>query len=222
MRNGIIPVITEDMPIDTAIEYTILQGISTHYNPLATLTCVLQTIIIRRALLDASSRNGAPQIPPPTMNDIRSMIDNEWHTWLSRVTEPACLEWIRTVGKTEIKMAEVQLLEELNGFETFDPYGYMYKGVSGYSVLSLKIALWALHWSVKREKVLVAPDHLPTWPFDNQPSGFDSIMFVVLIGADADTYGAIAGPMLAAYHPFIKESFMDKLWERNTVESIQF
>jgi hypothetical protein len=95
-------------------------------------------------LLDASSRNGAPQIPPPTMNDIRSMIDNEWHTWLSRVTEPACLEWIRTVGKTEIKMAEVQLLEELNGFETFDPYGYMYKGVSGYSVLSLKIALWAL------------------------------------------------------------------------------
>jgi len=32
-------------------------------------------------------------------------------------------------------------------------------------------------------------------------------MWVVLIGADADTYGATAAPLLAAYHPRIDSQF---------------
>lgn len=47
-------------------------------------------------------------------------------------------------------------------------------------------------------------------------------MWVVLIGADADTYGATAGPLLAAYHPNIKEDFKQGLWLRDEIEKIQF
>jgi ADP-ribosylglycohydrolase len=229
MRNAIIPCITEDLSTEKAIEFSVLQSMTTHMNPLAVLTCVLQTIIIRRALLDANNHtDGVPRIAAPTMNDIRSIIENEWHDWLKSVqnnSDPtiheACADWIRIVGTTEIKLAEARLLEELDGFENFDPYSYMYKGVSGYCVLTLKISLWALYWSFDRSpEKLQAPKHLPIWPFDNQPKGFDSIMFVVLIGADADTYGATAGPMLAAYHSTIRRDFIDTLWERKTIEDL--
>jgi ADP-ribosylglycohydrolase len=47
-------------------------------------------------------------------------------------------------------------------------------------------------------------------------------MWVVLIGADADTYGATAGPLLAAYHPNIPSNYKDGLWLKEEIEKIVF
>ena len=47
-------------------------------------------------------------------------------------------------------------------------------------------------------------------------------MWVALIGSDADTYGAVAGPMLAAYHPNIGNNFKEGLWLRQEIENIKF
>jgi len=44
-------------------------------------------------------------------------------------------------------------------------------------------------------------------------------MWVVLIGADADTYGATAGPLLAAYHGTINPDFMEKLYVKDEIAS---
>jgi len=97
-----------------------------------------------------------------------------------------------------IDSAEKEILTELENFVDFDPYHYFYKGRSGWCTLSLKIALWALHWSFE-VKYPVIPPWLPLWPFKYH--GFRTLLWIVLIGADADTYGAIGGPLLAAYHP---------------------
>lgn len=54
-------------------------------------------------------------------------------------------------------------------------------------MLTLLISLWALYWSF-RDGHPTLPEWLPEWPFLRH--GFDTLMWVVLIGADADTYGA--------------------------------
>ena len=47
-------------------------------------------------------------------------------------------------------------------------------------------------------------------------------MWVALIGADSDTYGATAGPLLAAYHPKISENLKEGLLLRKEIEEISF
>lgn len=51
----------------------------------------------------------------------------------------------------------------------------------------------------------------------NQRHGFDTIMWVTCIGADADTYAATAGPLLAAYHPHIPDDFLHGLQLKDEV-----
>ncbi len=65
-------------------------------------------------------------------------------------------------------------------------------------MISLKIALWSLWWSFQTEAYPIVPKWLPKWIFEKHK--FDTISWVAAIGADADTYGAIAGPLLAAFH----------------------
>jgi len=43
-------------------------------------------------------------------------------------------------------------------------------------------------------------------------------MWVVLIGADADTYGAVAGALLAAYHSTVGEGFLEGLQVKREIE----
>ncbi len=68
---------------------------------------------------------------------------------------------------------------------------------AGYSVLTFRIALWALHWSFK-DTVCPLPDWYKGFEtyFRNEKkasgrNGFHCIVWVVLIGADSDTYGII-------------------------------
>jgi len=80
------------------------------------------------------------------------------------------------------------------------PIIFFYRGVSGSVLISLKNALWALHWSFKETFPPCAPPWIPKWIFNYH--GFRTLLWIVIIGADADTYGAIGGALLGAYHPY--------------------
>jgi ADP-ribosylglycohydrolase len=216
MRNGVIPVISLELSEISAIDQTVEQSIMTHYGPLPVLTCVIHTLLIRNALLSEFEMKS-----PPTLEDVKNLILNEWKSWkgdvCQRKDDHPCKVWLDSIGEKNLSDSETQLFDELKDFEDFDPYSFFYKGVSGYCVLSLKIALWALSSSFKEYEGKI-PDWLPEWPFKR--FAFESILWVVLIGADADTYGAIAGPLIAAYHPRIPKEFVTTLQLHKRIEKI--
>jgi len=125
--------------------------------------------------------------------------------------------WFEAVGNGSIRQAEKKVIEELSGFKTFNPYEHNYKGISGYCILTLKIALWSLHWSFEKSHPKI-PEYLPEWIFEKH--GFDTIMWVACIGADSDTYGATSGPLLAAYHSQISRSFYENLEVKDEIYSL--
>jgi len=215
MRNGVIPAWFSGIDQENeAIEATVLQGIITHYNPTSVVVCILQTLLIRKGL--------ASPIPPSShlaIKDIKEAIKGPWARWKASTVNRDCKTWIADIGETEILKAEDTILQELKGFEKFDPYTFdYYQGnIMGSSILALKIALWALYWSFQVHSPPI-PSYLPEWPFRRH--GFEVIMWIVLIGADADTYGACAGPLIAAYHPHIPENLLDGLALKPDVESI--
>lgn len=109
--------------------------------------------------------------------------------------------WIGIVGRNVILaewatlVAKLKVSHELNVFANLDCD----------CILSLQIAMWAVHvsgLSVQSSPVTVLPDWaVPAnqWILDSR--GFDTIRLVATIGVEADKYGAIAGPMLAAMFP---------------------
>lgn len=201
MRNGPMACFTMDKDVLTAIEYTVQHAIITHFHPLSVIPCVIHTLLIRKALEQETPKC-------PTMEDINSIIKTDWSEWkqkvLQREKDDPCKIWIETI-QDQLENDEKKILEELEGFEKFDPYTYNYKGVSGYSVLTFKITLWCLYWSFQDQPFDKIPEWLPKWGFQTK---FNAIQSVALIGADSDTYGAVGGSLLSAHHPSIPETYL--------------
>ena len=216
MRNGVIPLLTND--ISQALDWTIQHSIITHYSIPAVLPCIVQTILIHRAL------QGNTAIPTTeTIREILLGSSGEWFNFKQLLFAKRdeishdVVQWLERVGgKACLATEEAILFDHLAQFETFDPYNHEFKGIA-WSVISMKIALWDLFHTTNENK-LVAPRHLPSWTFEEQPKGYESVVFVCMIGADADTYGAIAGPMLAAYYPVISCEWVDGLLQKNTLD----
>lgn len=215
MRNGVVAAIYADegeAAEARLIDYTVLHGIITHYAPLPVITCVVHSLLIRGALLKGAR---GETLTPPTIEDLEELLAGPWAKWKRSTADPEALKWLKRVGASEMMKAERTLLTELRGFERFQPYTQDYRNRSGYCVLTLQISLWALYWSFQSTHPEI-PEWLPEWPFLQH--GFDTLMWVVLVGADADTYGATAGPLLAAYHPTIKAQFLDGLQVRPLIK----
>jgi len=209
MRNGVIPALFYPKDETDCIDATVLHSILTHYSPLSVLCCVIQSLLIRNAILQKPSG-------PPTIEDIQNLIQTSWQKWKTSTSNEHCLHWLKTVQYV-LDTAEQQIVEELKNFETTNFYKISYKNRAGYSVLTLKIGLWSLYWSYSNTAPPDIPAYLPKWVFNRHQ--FDTIMWVVLIGADADTYGATAGPLLAAYHGNIHPDFMENLMVKDQVSS---
>jgi ADP-ribosylglycohydrolase len=207
MRNGVIPALLYPKDETDCIDATVLQSIITHYSPLSVLSCVIQSLLIRNAILQKPSG-------PPTIEDIQNLIQTSWEKWKTSTTNEYCLHWLNTVQYV-LEAAEKQIVEELKNFETTNFYKISYKNRAGYSVLTLQIALWSLYWSYSSTSPPDIPSYLPQWVFKRHQ--FDTIMWVVLIGADADTYGATAGPLLAAYHGNIHNDFIENLMVKGEI-----
>ena len=205
MRNGAVAALSFEQEEMEAINLTVKISAVTHFAPEPVLCCVIHTLLIRKAMRHHLCGEGL--LKSPEFAEIEEIVKGDWKKWKESTKDKDTLFWLRET-RDAMKTAETKVLNELEGFNNFDPFSFFYKGVSGYCTLTLKISLWALHWSFS-ENIPKVPEWLPEWPFKEKK--FESIMSVVLIGADSDTYGATAGPLLAAYHPSIPESYLEAL-----------
>lgn len=70
-----------------ALDATVVQGLITHYGPLPVLTCVVQTLLIRKALLSKSKITSAP-----SLQDIRDLLKGPWKEWQKNTKNPFARE----------------------------------------------------------------------------------------------------------------------------------
>lgn len=212
MRNGPIAALMTPSGADEAaiITATVQQCIITHYAPMPVLCCVVHSLLIHRAL---RAEPGAA--PAPSIGLIRELLAGPWSSWKASVSDEGCKVWLEDVqGYGQLGPAECELVEKLEGFEDLDPYHMMYRGISGWALLTLRISLWALHWALERRAPSCGIPHwLPAWPFVSPEfGGVDAALrWVVLIGADADTYAAVAGALLGAYIPAVPKRWAEQV-----------
>jgi len=192
MRNGVVGALYYNLPIVDYIDIIVQHGIITHYGAIPVLSCLIHAVFIKKILTGEMNKT-----VPPTLQDVKAVLHGEWKEWKTSTKNTVCLHWLETIGASTLSDAEFKIIEELRDFENYDPYHQDYRGRSGYAVLALRLSLWAVHWSLTSGQPK-KPEWLPDFIFERK--NFESLMMVVAIGADADTNGAVAGSLLAAYH----------------------
>jgi len=214
MRNGVVAALFphENQEIE-CLDATIMHGIITHFGPLPVLSCVLHTLVIRHALLRHENR--AKISSAPKWEDIEAWMTHSWTNYKKTTSNSVVKLWLSTIGDNKLKEAEGKFLEELKDFENYNPFEQD-ESKTGYCVTVVKICLWALHWSFRSDHPPTIPSWLPPSIF--QHHGFDTVMWVVCVGADADTYGATAGAVLAAYHQEIKPQYIQALFLKDKIQ----
>jgi ADP-ribosylglycohydrolase len=189
MRNGVVCGFTDDLYLWEALDNTFIHGIITHYGALPVLTCAIQTWIIYRLFEGLNPLNESMWL---------DTFLTDFETWLEKTEVPEVDKWIRRVGLDHIKSAIDTLKKTEWSHYEFNPFTHPIGNSAGYCVLTLQIAIWALQWSLEKEFVFSPPKNLPHKVFDKQKEY--CLGWIPMIGYDADTYGATAGPMFAAAH----------------------
>ena len=184
MRNGVVPGMAENL--DDALRTTVSHGMMTHYGPLPQICCAAQTWLIWELL--AGHR--------PSSDGWLGRFRNDFTAWLGRTSDDICRGWRENVA-SHLKSAWDKVLEAEWDPDAFNPFKLHFAGQDGYCLLTLQIAVWALHWSL-REAPFPAPAGFPPEVF--QRTGPFVLGWVAMIGHDSDTYGATAGPLIAAAH----------------------
>jgi hypothetical protein len=196
IRNGIVPALADTL--DEAFRISLLQGIITHYHPLAVLCCAAQTYLIWGLLRERST------LPWAWLSPFRV----RWNGWLSSTTDPVCREWLGRMGEA-IDAAWSTFRRAEFDPDRFNPFRVPFPGRSGHSLLTLQIAVWAAAWSIK-DTPLPTPLGFPPEVF--QRTGPWVLSWVAMIGHDCDSYGATAGPLVAAIHGGIPDELTAGLW----------
>ncbi len=191
MRNGVVPGLCDTE--EAAFRLGLLHGLVTHYGPLCAVCCGLHTWLLRELLAGRRPASGA-------------WLEQglaAWLGWLQRESDPVVSRW-REDTATHLPAALARLRAAAWDPDAFRPHGHPDLRHQGHVLLTLQIAVWALHWSL-RDRPLPAPRNLPAEVFDR--TGPFVLAWVALIGADADTYGAVAGPLLAAAYGGLPAEF---------------
>lgn len=215
MRNAAVAVCLKDQPEHEVIKTTICQSMITHCHPTVVLCCVIHSILIHRAL----NQRYIHKLRAPDHKDLSNILNQDLMNFINNTEDINCLRWIKEISVVSIQQSIEELLDNLEGFKKFNPYMYYYKNTSGWVVLSLKISLWALYWSFKPKSKV--PKCYPFWlplKMFNTLNKFNVITWIAAIGADSDTYGAIAGSLLGAYHPYsIPTSMINDLLAKDNI-----
>jgi len=205
MRNGIVAGLVSVSPfgsgrLERAFDYTLKQGMITHYAPLPQICCLAQTYLITELLQGRGFKE-------QWLSGFQGAVEG----YLGGTEDGAVLGWLGQVGQDgEFEKAmslfcrEMGEMGEMAGSRTavsdaipggFDPFRIDYTRGRGYCLLTLKIALWALRWCLE-ENAYQAPPGFPEEVF--AAKGCARLAWVAMIGHDADTYAAVAGPLIAA------------------------
>jgi ADP-ribosylglycohydrolase len=188
MRNGVIAAMSENL--GDALTFTLQHGIITHFAPLPVLCCAAQTWATWRLL------KGAMPFVPNWVDDFHSI----WSEWLADANDPYVTQWHEHVGADRLEQAWDTFRGALWSPDSFNPFTENFAGCAGYCLLTLQIAVWASCWSDRgsASAPFPTPGGFPVEVFEKR--GAYCIGWPAMIGHDADTYGAAAGPLIAAEH----------------------
>ena len=184
MRNGVVPALADTL--EEAFAVTLHHGMTTHYSPLPQACCAAQTYLLWELLAGRWPFEGA----------WTSECRDRWTAWLDSAGDEATKAW-----RAECGPAIAGAWRTLEGAEwdpdRFNPFGMSFGGKAGYCLLTLQIAVWAVQWS-RTDEPFAVPRGYPAEPFERGGTGV--LGWVALVGNDSDTYGATAGPLVAAAH----------------------
>jgi hypothetical protein len=189
----------------------------THHNCLVVLYSVVHGLLVRHLLLLLQQdRSKGEAFVTMMATWLRNVCMPLWTKWCTVEAcgekDTVCRAWLTQSRLSQDEQALSALCDtvcvQLKGFDELNPYWLDYASDSGWCVKSMRIALWAVHWSEQSAERTIEP--LPEWAQGDNGNkyrwvlherGFDAIRMISLIGADSDTYAAIAGPLLAAKFP---------------------
>lgn len=215
MRNGVIAGLADDL--NTAFNYTVLQGIITHYHPLSVLTCGAQTWLLWKMLVEKRW--------PFEKDDWIDEFRSDWARWLEATQNPFVSMWFHRVEEPLVAAWET-LATAPFGPVDFDPFETDFAGRDGYCLLALQVAVWALCWSIMPTKKFPfpVPKGFPAEVFKQREAS--TLAWVPLIGHDADTMASVAGPLIAAAHGGLPPTMIEGLrvleWFESRLTPIEF
>ena len=195
MRNGVVPGMVADL--DDAFDVTLSHGVMTHYAPLPQICCAAQTYLIRQ-LLEGRQ---------PFAGDWVGELQGRFEMWLGAAAGEVVHRWHENV-LDHLPGAWATLHQADWDADSFNPFAISYSGRAGYCLLTLQIAVWAAQWSL-RDAPFAVPTGFPAEVFDRR--GPWVLGWVAMIGHDSDTYGAAAGPLIAAAHGRMPEALTEGL-----------
>ncbi|OPY50585.1 MAG: ADP-ribosylglycohydrolase [Methanosaeta sp. PtaU1.Bin112] len=196
MRNGIVPGMAENL--EDAFSFTLKQGMITHYAPLPQICCLAQTYLIWNLLKDKKLQE-----------DWVESFEVEIDEYFQEIRDAEIRDWFDNVGENDAYRRSLEKFRETDWeIEQFDPFSIDYERGIGYCLLTLKIAIWGLHWSLE-PRAREPPEGFPPEVFEAE--GPARLAWVAMIGHDSDTYAAVAGALIAAAHPELPTGFISGL-----------
>lgn len=196
MRNGTVAALADSL--EDAFSISLQQGIITHYAPLSVLCCCAQTFLIWELL---ESRD------PFTGDWIQGFLGKFEH-FLATSDDPIVSSWQHNTADDYRESANTFARSDFNAMR-LDPYVMSISGHEGYCLTTLQIAVWAAQWS-QSGAPFPTPEGFPPDHFA-RATGASFLPAVVMIGHDADTYGAVAGPLIAAIHGLVPAELTQEL-----------
>jgi ADP-ribosylglycohydrolase len=200
MRNGVLPGLLFGADLDLLFRATVQHSIITHAHPLAVLTCAVHSWIIADEL---SEWEQGPGYDPEWLDAFYE----DWTSYVEGEDDPHVGAWLDAV-RDRMQAAGEALSGAAWDPDVFNPFETTFAGRDGYCLLTLQIAVWALLWS-KSEAAFPVPAGFPLEVFERR--GPWCIAWPAIVGHDADTYGAVAGPVLAAGHRSLPTGITDGL-----------
>jgi len=209
MRNGIVAGLCSSGSLKEAFDYTLKHGMITHYAPLPQICCLAQTYLITELLQGRGfGEMWLEGFVEAAEDYLEGTDDGAVLVWLEHVSESGELQKAMSLFCGEIGAMRWGDSGSPDDAPAFDPFRLDYTRGSGYCLLTLKIALWALYWCLE-ERAYPTPPGFPEEVFAAQGSA--RLAWVAMIGNDADTYAAVAGPLIAAAAGDLPGGFTDGL-----------
>jgi ADP-ribosylglycohydrolase len=201
MRAGVLPGIMFGQELDLLFRAAVQNSMITHTAPLPTLCCAIHAWLLADLLSDWKQG-------PLHDGDWLSAFYEDWTGYVEREDDPFVNAWLDRMGKAMQSAGDIITEADWNPF-SFSPFTVDYAGRSGYVVLALQISVFCLLWSDMPDEQLAIPPGFPAEVFKKR--GPWTCAWPAMFGWDADTVGAVFGPLCAAAHGSVPESMTQGL-----------
>ncbi len=190
MRNAVCAAAAPDLA--HAFRWSLLQGAVTHYHPLWVLCCAMQIWLMWETFEE--------RWPFGWHDDWVEAWHAAWTSWVSNEADEDVKAWLAEVQKDDsLNNAMRAVCDAEFGADEFDPFSIDLGPIQGWALVGLQIAVWAMQWCQRSasQYPFAVPAGLTVCADVFAQRRHRVVGWLPLLGHDADTYGAIAGPMIA-------------------------